>query len=237
MTDNATGDKADAEGAAAQRGSDDAIAFTPITVPDREHRERSRHRRRTFGMVAAAVVVAGGITAWVIAAHGGDGEPVKHTAVIPKAYGKYTQVTKPEDSLWKGLDGDNLDPSKAGGARITYAAPDGTAAMVSVSLDPPDFTSDDGVRFGPGSDSFTESLLGVDDLSGMREYPAGKAGGKIQCADPSTHGVSITICAWQDKAVDVTYTPARDGKTVVDHDAAAGLRAFLDALTIEPKKS
>lgn len=30
---------------------------------------------------------------------------------------------------------------------------------------------------------------------------------------------------------------ARDGKTVVDHTAAAGLRTFLDAFTIEPKKS
>ncbi|MFI0940584.1 hypothetical protein [Streptomyces sp. NPDC021020] len=237
MTDNATGDRAgNAGGAGTQRDSDDPITFSPLTVPDRERRRR---RNRVIGIAAAVVVIAGGITTWVVVAGGGDDKPVKHTAVLPKAFGEYTQVTKPEDSLWKSIGGDNPDPLKKGGARVTYTAPDGTGATVSVEVNPPDFTSDDGTRYAPGSDTFTKSLLGVEDLKGVREYPAGKSGGTIQCADPSSHGVTITTCGWQSTSATVTYTPVRDGKTVTDKTSATAdnLKTFLDALKIEPLKS
>ncbi|WP_031516201.1 hypothetical protein [Streptomyces sp. NRRL F-5123] len=235
MTDNATGDRAGTGGAGTQRGSDDPIAFTPITVPDRE---RGRRRNRIIGIATAVVVIAGGITTWVVVAGGGDDKPVKHTAVIPTAFGEYTQA-KPDDSLWERIGGDNLDPLKKGGARITYTAPDGTGAMVTVEVDPPDYVSDDGTHHGPGSDSFTKQLLGVDDLSGVREYPAGKADGKIPCVDISARNVTTTKCAWQDEAASVTYYPVRNGKGIVDHTGATAesLRAFLDALKIEPLKS
>lgn len=235
MTDNATGDRAGAEDAGTQRGSDDAIAFTPLTLPDREGRRR---RNRIIGIAAAVVVIAGGITTWVVVAGGGDDKPAEHTVVVPTAFGKYTHATQPSDSLWAYVGGENLDAAK-GGARVTYTAPDGTGAMVAVEVDPPDFVSDDGTHHGAGSDSMTESLLGVEDLNGVRDYPAGKAGGTIQCADPSSHGVTITTCAWQTTAATVTYTPARNGKTVADKTSATvdDLRTFLAALKIEPKKS
>jgi hypothetical protein len=233
VTDNATGDRAGSGGAGTQRGSDEPIAFTPITVPDRE---RARRRNRVIGIVAAVVVIAGGITTWVVVAGGGDDEPVKHTAVIPKAFGEYRQATKPEESHWKSIGGEQLDQSKQE-VRLTYLAPGGKDIGVAIDLDPPDFVSDDGTHNGPGSDSMTESLLGVEDMKGVRDYPAGKVGGKIQCADPTTHGVTWTICAWQSKDVTVDFHPAVNGKTVVDHNAAADLRTFLAALKIEPKKS
>lgn len=230
MTDNATGDRAGTGGA--RSGSDDPIAFSPITVPDRD---RGRRRNRIIGIAAAVVVIAGGITAWVVAA-GGDDAPVKHTAVIPKAFGPYTQATKPDESHWKDIGGEQLDQSKQE-VRLTYLAPGGKDIGVAIDLDPADYVSKDGTHYGAGSDSSVESSLGVEDMKGVRDYPAGKAGGTILCADPTTHGVTWTICTWQTDEAVVTFHPAVNGRTVVDHDAADDLRAFLDALRIEPKKS
>ncbi|MGW5353777.1 hypothetical protein ACWERV_25085 [Streptomyces sp. NPDC004031] len=233
MTDNATGDRAGTGGAGTQRDSDDAIAFSPITVPDRE---RARRRNRIIGIAAAVVVIAGGITTWVVVAGGGDDKPVAHTAVLPQAFGPYTRATEPEDSHWKTIGGEQPDPSK-GEVRVTYLGPDGKDVGVALDLDPADFVSHDGIHHGPGSDSSVESSLGLEDMTGVRDYPAGKAGGTIQCAEPTTRGLKWTICTWQTKEAVVTFHPAVGGHTVVDPGAAADLRTFLAALKIEPKKS
>ncbi|MFI0898883.1 hypothetical protein [Streptomyces sp. NPDC020983] len=233
MTDNATGDRAGSGGAGTQRGSDEPIAFTPLTVPDRE---RGRRRNRVIGIVAAVVVIAAGITTWVVVAGGGDDEPVKHTAVIPKAFGEYTQATKPEESHWKSIGGEQLDQSKQE-VRLTYLAPGGKDIGVSIDLDPAYFATHDGIDYNRGSDSMTEMLLGVENMKGVHDYPAGTSGGTIQCVDQTFRTITYTTCAWQGKDATVTFKPAVNGKITVDHDTAANLKAFLAALKIEPKKS
>jgi hypothetical protein len=228
VTENATGSSADAEGAAGRGGSDDAIAFTPITVPDRA---RGRRRRRVLGTVAGVVVVAAGITVWAVAAGSGGGGPVRHTAVIPQAFGAYTRA-EPAGSLWKSIGGDNLDFSK-GDARVTYTAAGGEAAKVTVTLDPrialtPDSSSD------PALSEFTGSQVRTGPVT---SHPAGAVGGSIACVDYAIEGSrGFTECVWQDKSAAVTLVPARDGHTVVSASAADDLRTFLAALRIERAK-
>ncbi|WP_435131324.1 hypothetical protein [Actinacidiphila sp. bgisy144] len=216
--------------------NDNDIALTPISVPDPAARERARRRRKVLAVVGAVVVVAGGITWWAVAANGGDSKPVKHTAVIPKAFGAYTEA-KDGDTEWTALSSVNTDPAK-GDVYLTYRASGGRAAMITVTLDPPDFTADDGTRTGPGSESETKDLLGVDKDQKITSYPAGKQDGEIQCADTTAAGRTITTCAWQSKAAEVTFSPVLNHHTVTgQNQAAADLRAFLDVLRIEAKKA
>ncbi|WP_435174060.1 hypothetical protein [Actinacidiphila sp. bgisy145] len=213
--------------------NDNDIALTPISVPDPAARERARRRRKVLAVVGAVVVVAGGITWWAVAANGGDSKPVKHTAVIPKAFGAYTEA-KDGDTEWTALSSVNTDPAK-GEAHLTYRAAGGRAAVITVRLDPPDFTADDGTRTGPGSESETKNLLGVDKDQKITSYPAGKQDGKVQCADTTGAGRTITTCAWQSEAAEITYSPVLDHRTVKDQpQAVTDFRAFLDALKIEP---
>ncbi|WP_037910607.1 hypothetical protein [Actinacidiphila yeochonensis] len=229
MTDNATGEQADAERTA--DAQDGAITFTPITVPDAAARERGRRRRRLLGGIVAVVAVAGGITAWAVAANSGDGKPTKHTAVIPKAFGAYTQA-KPADSLWESIGGDNLDFSK-GEALVTYTAAGGKAAKISIEMDP-------AIDLAPGSDSdpAVSLLTGSDVKTGsVTSHPAGAVGGTIKCVDVAVgEDRGFTECAWQDKAVAVTLVPVLNKQTVISASTAADLRAFLAALKVEPKK-
>ncbi|SEG32481.1 hypothetical protein SAMN05216223_104362 [Actinacidiphila yanglinensis] len=213
--------------------NDNGIALTPISVPDSATRDRAKRRRKILAGVVAAVVVVGGITAWVVSANSGDSKPTKHTAVIPKAFGAYTEA-KDGDTEWTALSSVNTDISK-GEVNLTYRAAGGRAAMVVVSLDPPNFTTDEGTNEGPGSDSMTSSLLGTDGSEKITGYPAGKLGGTIQCADVTGAGRTITRCAWQSKAATVTLAPVLNHHTLVDHNAAGVLRDFLNTLKIEPK--
>jgi len=210
---------------------DEAIAFTPITVPDRT---RAKRRTRLLAGGAAVLVVAGGITTWAVAANGGDGKPKKHTAVVPKAFGAYTEA-KDGDTEWTRLSSVNTDVTK-GPVDLTYRAGGGKAAMITVSLDPADYDNGQ-TDYGPGSAAMTSSLLGTEGSEKITAYSAGKQGGKIQCADISAGGATITNCAWQSKAAVATFSPVLNHRTVVDHAAYTTFRAFLDALTIEPKNN
>jgi hypothetical protein len=225
VTKNAADDRA---------GADEAIVFSPISVPDEADRARGRRRRRLLAGAAAVVVVAGGITAWAVAASGGDSKPAKHTAVIPQAFGAYTEA-KPGDTEWTQYDAPNTDIAK-GQVYLTYRAAGDRAAKVNIRMDPSDYVSDDGTHHGPGSVSSTMSLLAVNDMSVVHSYPAGKAGGKIQCADIRYQNIAITRCAWQSDAADITYVPVVKHVAVADRSAPADFRAFLDALTIKPLK-
>ncbi|WP_237404727.1 hypothetical protein [Actinacidiphila reveromycinica] len=214
-------------------GNDNDFALTPISVPDPAARDRSRRRRKVVVLVAAVAVVAGGISWWAVAANSGDGGPTRHTAVIPKAFGAYTEA-KNGDTEWTALTSVNTDISK-GEVHLTYRASSGRAAVITARLDPPDFTTDDGTHLGPGSESETKSLLGVDKDQKITGYPAGRQGGRIQCADTSAGDHTITTCAWQSKAAEITYSPVLNHLTVAgQQQAAADLRSFLDALRIEP---
>lgn len=214
--------------------NDNAIALTPISVPDPAGRDRTRHRRKILAGVVAAVVVAGGITVWAVTSGGGSSKPTMHTASIPKTFGAYTEA-KDGDTEWTGLSSVNTDIDK-GTVHLTYRAAGNRAALITVQLDPPDFTSDDGTDHGPGSASETDSLLGVDNNQKITSYPAGKQDGRIQCADTSALGHTVTKCAWQSKAAEVTYSPVLNHVTVKGQpQAVADLRSFLDTLTIEPK--
>lgn len=215
--------------------NDNGIALTPISVPDSAARDRAKRRNRILAGVVAAVVVAGGITAWVVSANSGGSKPTKHTAVIPQAFGAYTEA-KDGDTEWTALKSVNTDISK-GEVDLTYRASGGRAAMVDVVLDPPDFTSGNGTKEGSGTDSMTSELLGTDGSQKITDYPAGKLGGTIQCADVTGAGRTITHCAWQSKAATVTLAPVLNHHTLVDHNAAGVLRDFLDTLKIEPKSN
>jgi hypothetical protein len=222
VTKNAADDRA---------GADEAIVFSPISVPDEADRARGRRRRRLLAGAAAVVVVAGGITAWAVAASGGDSKPAKHTAVIPQAFAGYTEA-KPADSLWTGVGGEDYNASD-GEARITYLGTAGAAARVTVQTDP---TID--LSPGASSDPALSQLTGSDIRTGsVTSHPAGAIGGTIKCADigvGSDRG--FTECAWQDKTAAVTFVPVKNKESVVSASAADDLRAFLAALRIEPKK-
>lgn len=211
--------------------NDNAIALTPISVPDPTDRDRAKRRRKVIALVGAVVVVAGGISWWAVAANSGGSKPTKHTAAIPKAFGAYTEAK--DGTEWAGLTPHNTDITK-GDVDLIYLGSAGRAALVDVSLDPPDYKSDQ-TDYGPGSAAMTSQLLGTDGKEKITSSPAGKQGGTIQCADVSAAGRTISRCAWQSKAATVTLSPGLDQHTIVDHNAADALRSFLDALKIEPK--
>lgn len=207
---------------------DDRIRLSPISRPDPADRN-DRRRRRTFLAGAVAVlVVAGGISWWVVSANK-EHKPVKHTAVLPTSFGAYTEA-KPGDTEWTALSNVNTDISK-GSVDLTYRAADGKAALVTVELDPPIAADVSG-----GSDDALSALLGTTvDSGNVTTSPAGSAGGKIQCVDITAGKGAFTKCFWQDETATVTFVPVLDHHTVVAKDVAADLRAFLDALKIQPK--
>jgi hypothetical protein len=207
---------------------DDRITLTPISRPDPAAQDNRRRRRTFIAGAVAVIVVAGGISWWVVSANT-DHKPVKHTAVLPATFGGYTEA-KPGDTEWGALGDVNTDITK-GSVDLTYRAPGGKAAMVTVELDPPIKTDVSG-----GSDDALSALFGTDVTSGeVRTYPAGTAAGKIQCANISVGPGTFTKCAWQNSAANVTLSPVLDHHTVVAEDAATDLRAFLDALKVQPK--
>jgi hypothetical protein len=213
---------------------DSPIAFTPLMVPDPAGRRAHGRRRALLAGIAAVVVVAGGITWWAVAANSGGGsKPGKHTAVIPAAFGAYTEA-KAGDTDWTGLSSVNTDITK-GEVHLTYRAPGDEAANISITLDPP-AGSDGGSA--PSDDALSQLTGTTVDSGASTTHPAGKHGGKITCTDIAVDKAhSFTGCEWQDKTASVLYFPVLKHHTVVATDAPTNFRAFLDALTIEPKKN
>ncbi|WP_157856295.1 hypothetical protein [Actinacidiphila yeochonensis] len=182
------------------------------------------------------VVLVGGAVGWLVAGRGGGGaQPVRHTAVIPQAFGAYREA-KAGDNEWPEYASPNTDVSK-GEAYLTYRASGGRAMAIDVKLDPVAYTADDGTRIGPGSDNDTTSLLGISDAGIARSYPGPRQGGEIRCAEDRAAGHTDTVCAWQSKFAEIRYFPMVNHRAIVSATAQNDFRSFLDALVIKPAKS
>lgn len=214
-----------------QSSSDnDRITLTPISRPDPAARGSRSRRRKVIGGAAVVLVIAGGITWGVVAANSGGGKPVKHTAVLPHAFGAYTEA-KPGDTEWKAYANPNTDIRK-GSVNLTYRTAGGKAAMITMEMDPT-ITQEPG-----GSDDALSQLTGTDTNTGaVTSHPAGRIGGSIKCADIDVgqNGAGFTQCVWQDSSAAVVYVPSLNHHTVVDKSAPTDLREFLDALKITSK--